>query len=64
MEEGCSTQGLHLSSAGVLSRTPSHKLGPPSSVTVQVTEKVTTLNGMMRVRTDTTAQATILFTTT
>lgn len=57
-------KGLHLSSAGVLSGTPSHKLGPPSSVTVQVTEKVTTLSGKMRVRTETTAQATIPFTAT
>jgi alpha-tubulin suppressor-like RCC1 family protein len=53
-------QGLKLSSAGVLSGTPNKKLAAgPSSVTVQVTETVTTLNGKKKVKTKTTVQATI-----
>jgi hypothetical protein len=44
----------------VLSGTPNKKLaGGPSSVTVQVTETVTTLNGKKKVKTPTTVQATI-----
>ena len=53
-------KGLRLSSAGVLSGTPNRKLTPgATSVTVQVTEKVTILNGAKRVVTRTTVQATI-----
>lgn len=53
-------QGLRLSSTGVLSGTPNRRTAPGStSVTVQVTEKVTTLNGSKRVKTRTTVQATI-----
>ena len=53
-------KGLKLSSAGVLSGTPSTKLvAGPSSVTVQVTETVTTLNGKKNVKTKTTVGATI-----
>jgi len=54
-------KGMKLSSAGVLSGTPSAKLGPPSSITVQVTETVITLNGKKKVKTLTTVQATIPF---
>ena len=58
-------KGLKLSSVGVLSGTPSAKLAAgPSSVTVQVTEDVTTLNGNMKVKTKTTVQATIPLTIT
>ena len=57
--------GLNLSSTGVLSGTPSTKLAAgPSSVTVQVTETVTTLNGKKKVKTKTTVQATIPLTIT
>jgi YVTN family beta-propeller protein len=53
-------KGMTLSSAGVLSGTPSSKLvGGSSSITVQVTETVTTLNGRRKVKTTTTVQATI-----
>ena len=53
-------KGLKLSSAGVLSGTPNKKLIPrTSSVTVQTTETVTTLNGKEKVKTKTTVQATI-----
>jgi hypothetical protein len=53
-------KGLKLSSTGVLSGIPSAKLAAgPSSVTVQVTETVTTLNGKMKVKTKTTVQASI-----
>jgi IPT/TIG domain len=53
-------KGLKLSSAGVLSGTPSSKLiGGPSAISVQVTEMVTTLNGKRKVKTNTTVQATI-----
>ena len=53
-------KGLRLSSAGVLSGKPSSRLAAgPSSVTVQVTETVTTLNGRRKVKTPTTVQATI-----
>ena len=52
--------GLRLSSAGVLSGTPSSKLvGGSSSITVQATETVTTLNGRRKVKTTTTVEATI-----
>jgi hypothetical protein len=54
-------KGLKLSSAGVLSGTPSAKLAAPTSVTVQVTETVITLNGKKKVKTPTTVQATIPF---
>ncbi len=58
-------KGLRLSSAGVLSGTPNKKLAAgPSSVTVQATEKVTTLNGKMKIKTETTAQVTIPLTIT
>ena len=52
-------KGLKLSSAGVLSGTPTAKLAAPTSVTVQATETVTTLNGTKKVKTKTTVQATI-----
>ena len=53
-------KGLALSSIGVLSGTPNKKLAAgPSSVTIQVTETVTTLNGKKKVKTKTTVQATI-----
>ena len=53
-------KGLTLSSAGVLSGTPSSKLvGGPSSITVQATETVTTLNDRRKVKTTTTVEATI-----
>src|ERR1019366_5987582 len=53
-------KGLKLSSTGVLSGTPNKKLSAgASSVTVQVTETVTTLNGKKKVKTKTTVQATI-----
>ena len=52
-------KGLNLSRAGVLSGTPNKKLAAPNSVTVQVTETVITLNGKKKVKTKTTAQATI-----
>jgi hypothetical protein len=58
-------KGLKLSGDGVLSGTPSPKLVPgPSSVTVQVTETVTTLSGKKKVKTKTTVQATIPLTIT
>lgn len=58
-------KGLKLSSAGVLSGTPNAKLAAgPSSVTVQVTETVTTLNGKQKVKTKTTVQGTITLTIT
>jgi len=51
---------LKLSSTGVLSGTPSAKVAAgASSVTVKVTETVTTLNGKKKVKTKTTVQATI-----
>ncbi len=53
-------KGMKLSSSGVLSGTPSKTLAAgPSSVTVKVTETVTTLNGTKKVKTKTTAEATI-----
>jgi hypothetical protein len=53
-------KGLKLSSAGVLSGTLNKSLvGGPSSVSVQVTETVTTLNGRQKTKTDSTVQATI-----
>jgi streptogramin lyase len=53
-------RGMKLSSAGLLSGTPNIKLAAgPSSVTVQVTETVTTLNGKKKIKTKTTVQATI-----
>jgi hypothetical protein len=58
-------KGLKLSSAGVLSGTPNKKLASGAySVVVQVTETVTTLNGKKRVKTKTTAEATIPLTIT
>jgi hypothetical protein len=58
-------KGLKLSSTGVLSGTPNAKLAAgPNSVTVQVTETVTTLNGKKKVKTKTTVQATIPLTIT
>ena len=57
--------GLKLSSTGVLSGIPSIKLAAGlSSVTIQVTEKVTTLKGNKKVKTTTTVQATIPLTIT
>ncbi len=53
-------KGLNLSSAGALSGTPNKKLfAGQSSITVQATETVITLNGKKRVKTETTIQATI-----
>ena len=54
-------KGLKISrKTGVLSGTPSMKLtGGPSSVKVQVTETVTTLNGKKKAKTKTTVSATI-----
>ena len=54
-------KGLTLSAAGVLSGTPSKKLAanPQGTITVQVTETVTTLNGKKKVKTNTTVPATI-----
>ena len=55
--------GLKVSPTGVLSGTPSTKLAAgPTSVTVKVTETVTTLNGSHKIRTKTTIQATIALT--
>ena len=55
-------KGLKLSSAGVLSGTPNKKLTPgTSSVTVQATETVITLNGRMKVKTPTTVEETFPF---
>ncbi len=56
------SKGLRLGSAGVLSGTPNSKLAAPTSVTVQVTEMVTTFNGKTKVKTLTTVQASIPFT--
>jgi hypothetical protein len=56
----CVDKGLRLPSTGVLSGTPSKKLtAGQSSITVKATEKVITLNGMKKVTTTTTIQATI-----
>ena len=53
-------KGLKLSPAGVLSGTSNQKLtAGQSSVTVQATETVITLNGKKKVKTKTTVQATI-----
>ena len=52
-------RGLRLSPAGVLSGTPSKKGSGFTSVSVQVTETVTTLNGKRKVKTRATVQATI-----
>ena len=58
-------KGLKLSSAGVLSGTANKKLvAGTSSVTVQVTETVITLNGKKKVKTPTTVEATIPLTIT
>ena len=58
-------EGLKLSSKGVLSGTPNKNLAAGlSSVTVKVTETVTTLNGRRKVKTKTTAEATIPLTIT
>jgi hypothetical protein len=56
---------MKLSKAGVLSGTPNAKLAPgPSSVTISVTETVTTFNGTKKVKTKTMVQATIPLTIT
>lgn len=53
-------KGLKLSRDGVLSGTLNAKLAPgSSSISVQVTETVTTFNGKKKVKTKTTVQATI-----
>jgi lysophospholipase L1-like esterase len=53
-------KGLRLSPTGVLSGIPNRRITPgATSVTVQVTEKVTTLNGAKKVKTRTTVRATI-----
>jgi hypothetical protein len=53
-------RGMTLSAAGVLSGTPNRHLAPGSTtVSVHVTEKVTTVRNGRRVRTTTTVQATI-----
>jgi hypothetical protein len=58
-------RGLKLSKTGVLSGTPSTKLrAGTTSVKVQVTETVTTLNGKHKIKTKTTVQATIPLTIT
>ncbi len=58
-------KGLKLSKTGALSGTPSKKLKAGlSSVKVSVTETVTTRNGKKKVKTKTTAQATIPLTIT
>ena len=58
-------KGLKLSSSGVLSGSPNKNLtAGPSSITVQVTETVTTLNGKKKLKTPTTVQATIPLTIT
>jgi hypothetical protein len=58
-------KGLKLSSKGVLSGKPNKSLAAgPSSITVSVTETVTTLNGTKKVKTKTTAEATIPLTIT
>ncbi|MGA3149139.1 MAG: hypothetical protein ABSF33_16940 [Acidimicrobiales bacterium] len=57
--------GLKVSKAGVLSGTPRKKLAAgTSSITVKVTERMTTLNGKKKVRTKTTVEATIPLTVT
>jgi YVTN family beta-propeller protein len=58
-------KGLRLSKDGMLSGTPNKNLAAgSSSVTLQVTETVTTLNGKKKVKTKTTVQATIPLTIT
>jgi hypothetical protein len=58
-------KGLKISAAGVLSGTAGRFVtAGPSSVTVQVTESVITLNGTKKVKTKTTAKATIPITIT
>jgi hypothetical protein len=58
-------KGSRLSSTGVLSGTPNNKLiAGPSSVAVQATEKVTTLNGKVKAKTKTTVQIMIPLTVT
>jgi hypothetical protein len=55
-------KGLRLSSTGVLSGTPNKKLAAPTSVTVQVTQTVRTLNSKGKpVKTKASVQATIPF---
>jgi len=54
-------KGLKLSSSGVLSGTPTAKLPAPTSITVEVTETVMTLNGTKRVKTKTSAHGTLSF---
>ena len=58
-------KGLKLSSSGVLSGTPKHQAARSvRSVVVEVTETVITLNGNKKVKTKTTAEATIPLTIT
>ena len=58
-------KGLKVSATGVLSGTPSTKSAAgPTSVTVKVTETVTTLSGSHKIRTKTTIQAVIPLTLT
>lgn len=62
MEEGGTLpKGLTLSSAGILSGTPSSKLvaGSNLSVPVQVTETVTTVQSGKKVKTETTVSKTL-----
>jgi hypothetical protein len=54
-------KGLTLSPSGDLAGTPKARSAAPGSVTVQVTETVTTLNGKKRVKNQMTALATIPF---
>jgi hypothetical protein len=65
MEEGHLAEGIEAFSTGVVSGTPNAKLAAgPSSVIVQATETVTTLNGEKKVKTKTTVQAAIPLTLT
>jgi len=54
-------KGMKLSASGVLSGTPSNKLGANvnGTITIKVTETVVTLNGKQKVKTKTSVQATI-----
>ena len=52
-------KGLTLSASGLLAGTPAASGGTPTSVTVQVTETVVTLNGTTKIRTKTVVRATI-----
>jgi lysophospholipase L1-like esterase len=58
-------RGLHLSRAGILSGVPGrHLAAGPTSVTVRVTETVTTVSGRVTTRTKTTVQSAIPLTLT